>query len=60
MSDEEKALISLNKEELKIVNSICVDKDPEEAIYFVNKILAPKLQKKVPCLAGEIMKKERT
>lgn len=59
MSEQEKALIALNKEEQAIIRSICVDKDPEEAIYFVTKVLAPKIKKKVPCLAGEIMSSER-
>jgi len=59
MSEQEKALVSLSKEEQAMIRSICVDKDPEEAVYFVTKVLAPKIKKKVPCLASEIMSSER-
>ncbi len=59
MSKQEKALVSLSKEEQAMIRSICVDKDPEEAVYFVTKVLAPKIKKKVPCLANEIMSSER-
>ena len=59
MSKEEKVLVALDKEEQNMIRSICVDKDPEEAVYFVTKILAPKLKKQVDCLAREFMKSER-
>ena len=59
MSEQEKVLRSLSKEEQAMIRSICVDKDPEEAVYFVTKVLAPKIKKKVPCLANEIMSSER-
>ena len=59
MSEQEKALVSLSKEEQAMIRSICVDKDPEEAVYFVTKVLAPKIKKKVPCLARELMSSER-
>lgn len=59
MSEDEKVLLALNEEEQIMVKSICMDKDPQEAIYFVTKILAPKIKKKVPCLAAEPMRSKR-
>ncbi len=59
MSEEEKVLVALNEEEQIMVKSICLDKDPEEAIYFVTKVLAPKIKKKAPCLGAEPMRSKR-
>lgn len=51
-----KVFVALDDEDQVILRTICVDKDPQEALYFVLKRIAPKIKKKVPCIAGEIMK----
>lgn len=51
-----KVFVTLNEEDQVMLQSICLDKDPEEALYFVLKRIAPKVKKQVPCIAGEIMK----
>jgi len=53
---EKKVFVTLNYEDQVMLQSICLDKDPEEALYFVLKRIAPKLHKQVPCIAREVMK----
>ncbi len=53
---EKKVFITLDDKDQVILQSICLDKDPQEALYFVLKRIAPKLKKQVPCIAREIMK----
>jgi len=53
---EKKVFVTLDDEDQVMLQSICLDKDPEEALYFVLKRIAPKLSKQVPCIAREIMK----
>ncbi len=53
-----KVFIVLDEEEQMLLKSICVDKDPEEALHFVLKKVAPKVHKKAPCLAGQLMRSE--
>ncbi len=51
-----KVFVTLDDEDQVMLQSICLDKDPEEALYFVLKRIAPKLKKQVPCIAREVMK----
>ncbi len=51
-----KVFIVLDEEDQKLLNSVYVDKDPEEALHFVLKHIVPKAKKKMPCLAGELMR----
>ena len=53
---EKKVFVTLDDEDQVMLQSICLDKDPEEALYFVLKRIAPKLHKQVPCIAREVMK----
>lgn len=53
---EKKVFVTLDDNDLVALQSICLDKDPEEALYFVLKKIAPKVHKYVPCIAREIMK----
>lgn len=53
---EKKVFVTLDDEDQVILQSICLDKDPEEALFFVLKRIAPKLHKQVPCIARELMK----
>ncbi len=52
---EKKVFITLDDEDQVMLQSICLDKDKDEALYFVLKRIAPKLRKQVPCIAREIM-----
>ncbi|QGP93301.1 hypothetical protein MGLY_27080 [Neomoorella glycerini] len=54
-----KVLIALNEEEQLMLQRICLDKDAEEALEFVLQKIAPKIPKKIPCLAGVLMQPER-
>jgi hypothetical protein len=53
---EKKVFVTLDDKDQVMLQSICIDKDPEEALYFVLKRIAPKLHKQVPCIAREVMK----
>ncbi len=53
---EQKVFVALGEEDMVMLQSICLDKDPQEALYFVLKRIAPKLKKQLPCIAREIMK----
>ncbi|MDW7739940.1 MAG: hypothetical protein SCJ97_07795 [Bacillota bacterium] len=53
---DKKVFVVLDDQDQVMLQSICMDKDPEEALYFVLKRIAPKLHKQVPCIAREIMK----
>ncbi|KYH33423.1 hypothetical protein [Neomoorella mulderi] len=54
-----KVLIALDEEDQLILQRICLDKEAEEALEFVLEKIAPKLPKKIPCLAGVLMQPER-
>ncbi|GAF25454.1 hypothetical protein MTY_0787 [Moorella thermoacetica Y72] len=54
-----KVLIALNEEEQLMLQRICLDKDAGEALEFVLQKIAPKIPKKIPCLAGVLMQPER-
>jgi hypothetical protein len=54
-----KVLIVLDEEEQLMLQRICLDKDAGEALEFVLQIIAPKIPKKIPCLAGMLMQPER-
>lgn len=53
---EKKVFVTLDDEDQVMLQSICLDKDPDEALFFVLKKIAPKLHKQVPCIAREVMK----
>lgn len=53
-----KAFLVLDDEEQLILERICADRDEDEALAFIIKNVVPKLRKKVPCLAGELMRHE--
>ena len=53
---ERKVFVTLDDQDQVMLQSICLDKDPEEALHFVLKRIAPKLKKEVPCIAREVMK----
>lgn len=54
-----KVFATLDNRDQVALQSICLDKDPEEALQFVLKSIVPKLHKQVPCIAREFMKSER-
>ncbi len=54
-----KVFVALDDRDQVILQSICLDKDPQEALQFVLKNIAPKLHKQVPCIAREMMRSER-
>ena len=54
-----KVFVTLDDRDQVILQSICLDKDPREALQFVLKNIAPKLRKQVPCIARELMRSER-
>lgn len=54
-----KIFFVLSEEDLVKLESICIDKDPDEALRFVLKKVAPQVRKPLPCLAGQIMRAER-
>lgn len=39
-----------------MIERICLDKDPSEALEFILKHVSPKIEKKIPCLAGDLMR----
>ncbi len=49
----EKVFVVLSDEDQTMLHSICVDKDPQEALDFVLKRIVPQLKKISPCL-GEM------
>lgn len=51
-----KTFIALDEKEQIMVERICLDKDPQEALAFVMQVIAPRIKKPIPCLAGELMK----
>ncbi len=53
---EKKVFVTLDDEDQVMLQSICLDKDPKEALHFVLKRIAPKVKKQVPCIAREVMK----
>ncbi len=59
LTESKKAFVAFNDEDVVMINRICVDKDPEDALYFVMKRIVPKLKKQLPCLAGQLMKADR-
>jgi protein-arginine kinase len=59
VSDVGKVFVALDDRDQVILQSICVDKNPQEALRFVLKNIAPKLHKQVPCIAREMMRSER-
>lgn len=54
-----KVFVVLDEEDQVRLQSVCLDKDPEEALQFVLKRVVPKVRKQVPCLAGQLMRGER-
>lgn len=54
-----KVFVTLDERDQVALQSICLDKDPREALQFVLKVIAPKLHKQVPCIARDFMKSER-
>lgn len=54
-----KVFVTLDDQDQVMLQSICLDKDSEEALYFVLKRIAPKLHKQVNCIAKDLMKAER-
>ncbi len=54
-----KIFFVLSEEELVELESICIDKDPDEALHFVLKKVAPQVKKPLPCLAGQLMRADR-
>ncbi|MBC7346912.1 MAG: hypothetical protein H5U00_05570 [Clostridia bacterium] len=54
-----KVFIVLDEKEQLVLERICLDKDPAEALEFVLRSIAPKVKKTVPCLAGELMRPQR-
>lgn len=51
-----KVFIVLDEDDQALLKSVYVDKDPDEALHFVLKHIVPKAKKKMPCLAGELMR----
>lgn len=54
-----KIFFVLSEEDLVKLESICIDKDPDEALHFVLKKVAPQVKKPLPCLAGQLMRADR-
>ncbi|MDO9527574.1 MAG: hypothetical protein Q7J27_00260 [Syntrophales bacterium] len=54
-----KIFFVLSEEDLITLESICMDKDPEEALSFVMKRVVPQVKKPLPCLAGQLMRADR-
>lgn len=50
--------MALDIQEQLMLERICVDKDPEEALEFVLEHIAPKIKKELPCLSRELMRHE--
>ena len=48
-----KVFIVIDDKDQLDLQSICVDKDPQEALEFILKRIVPQLNKKAPCL-GEM------
>lgn len=47
-----KVFVVLDDREQMTVKKIWMDKDPEEALDFVVKVLAPKVRAKAPCFSA--------
>ena len=47
--------IALDQEDMITLESIRLDKDPEEALEFVLKTIYPRVEKKAPCLGQQGM-----
>ncbi|MCL4515844.1 MAG: hypothetical protein M1379_09720 [Firmicutes bacterium] len=54
-----KAFIVLDDEEQMLLERICLDKEVDEALRFLEKHIAPKVKKDMPCMAREIMQFQR-
>lgn len=54
-----KVFVVLDDRDQVLLQSICMDKDPQEALQFVMKRIAPKVKKQVPCLDGKLLRPER-
>lgn len=54
-----KIFFVLTQEDLVTLERICVDRDPEEALRFVLKRVAPQVKKPLPCLAEQLMRADR-
>jgi len=54
-----KIFFVLEEKDLVTLESICMDKDPQEALSFVLKRVVPQVRKQVPCLAGQLMRADR-
>ncbi|MDO9535284.1 MAG: hypothetical protein Q7J85_08130 [Bacillota bacterium] len=54
-----KIFFVLEEKDLVTLESICLDKDPEEAMHFVLKRVVPQVRKQLPCLAGQLMRADR-
>lgn len=51
-----KVFIVLDEEEQVLVERVCLDKNPEEALAFVLQHVAPKVHRKIPCMSAELMR----
>ncbi len=54
-----KVFVTLDDQDQVALQSICLDKDAEEALQFILKRVVPKLNKQVSCLGRELMRSER-
>lgn len=54
-----KIFFVLEEKDLVKLESICLDKDPQEALSFVLKRVVPQVRKQAPCLAGQLMRADR-
>ena len=51
----EAVFIAFDQEDMVTLESIKLDKDPEEALEFVLKTVYPRVEKKAPCLGQQGM-----
>jgi len=51
---KEKVFIVLDREAQAALWNVCVDKDPQEALDFVLKVIEPQARKHMPCLEGKM------
>jgi len=53
------SFIVLTDEEKLAVLRIDLDKDAQEALEFITRVLAPKIREKSPCLSNELYRAQR-
>lgn len=51
---KEKIFVVISKDDEGVLESICLDKDPQEALRFVLERIVPQVKKHRPCLEGKM------